>query len=164
VIKEATMTATPIYKAFALGVFRSSVFFICAVIAFTQREDRTGTILVTLVFLIDVASYHIIQVITISTEGVYTRVWRDTLTNRLFYERLFEKIRGHEDVDVDFLFKEASTRLAQDIKAFLKDTTVWSEWGGFKQTMMGIWSFLWLWISYAIFYGIAGLIGESMHH
>ena len=91
--KEATMTATPIYRAFALGIFRSSVFFICAVIAFSQREDRTGTILVTLVFLIDVASYHILQVITISTEGVYTRVWRDTLTNRLFYERLFEKFR-----------------------------------------------------------------------
>ena len=158
------MTATPIYRAFALGLFRSSVFFICAVIAFSQREDRTGTILLMLVFLIDVASYHILQVITISTEGVYTRVWRDTLTNRLFYERLFERIRDREHVDVDSLFKDASVRSADDIKVFLKDTTVWSEWGGFKQTMMGIWSFLWLWISYAIFYGIAGWIGESMRH
>jgi len=82
----------------------------------------------------------------------------------VFYERLFEKIRDREHVDVDLLFKDASTRSAQDIKVFLKDATVWSEWGGFKQTMMGIWSFLWLWISYAIFYGIAGLIGESMRH
>jgi hypothetical protein len=156
------MTVTPIYRAFALSLFRSSVFFICAVIAFSERENRTGTILLMLVFLVDVVSYQIIQVLTISAEGVYTRVWRDTLTNRFFYEKLFEKIRGREHVDVDALFKDASVRSAQDINAFLKDTTVWSEWGGLKKTMMGIWSFVWLWISYAIFYGIAGWIGESI--
>jgi hypothetical protein len=158
------MTTTPIYKALALGFFRSSVFFICATIAFSEREDRTGSILLMLVFLVDVASYQILQVVTISAEGLYTRVWRDTLTNRLFYEKLFEKIRDREQVDVDALFKDASARSTEDINGFLKDTTVWSEWGGFKKTMMGIWSFLWLWISYAIFYGIAGWIGQSIRH
>ncbi len=158
------MTATPIYRAFALGFFRSSVFFICAVIAFSQREDRTGTILLMVVFLIDVASYQIIQVITISTEGVYARVWKDTLTNRFFYEKLFDKIRDREHIDVDMLFKDATARSVQDINMFLKDTTVWSEWGGFKKTMMGLGSFLWLFISYGTFYGIAGWIGESMRH
>jgi len=112
-----------------------------------------------LVFLIDVASYIIMQVVTISTESVYARVWRDTLTNRFFYERLFEKLRDRDHVDVDALFKDATVRSAEDIKVFLKDTTVWFEWGRFKQTMAGIWSFLWLWISCAIFYGVAGLIG-----
>jgi hypothetical protein len=68
------MTTTPTYKAFALSFFRSSVFFICAVIAFSEREDRTGSILLMLVFLVDVASYQIIQVAVISAEGVYTRV------------------------------------------------------------------------------------------
>jgi len=158
------MTATPIYRVFALGFFRSSVFFICAVIAFLQREDRTGTILLMLVFLIDVASYQILQVVTISNETVYARVWKDTLTNRLFYEKAFDKIRDREHVDVDSLFKEATLGSTADVKAFLKDTTVWSEWGGFKQALMGMWSYLWLWISYAIFYGIAGWIGEGMKH
>jgi hypothetical protein len=136
----------------------------CAAIAFSEREDRTGTILRMLVFLVDVASYQILQVVTISAEGVYTRIWRDTLTNRLFYEKLFEKIRDREHVDVDALFKDASVRSTGDINAFLKDTIVWSEWGGFKKTMMGTWSFLWLWISYAIFYGVAGWIGQSIRH
>jgi hypothetical protein len=158
------MTATPMYKVFALGFFRSSVFFICAVIAFSQREDRTGSILLMLVFLIDAASYQILQVITISGESTYARIWKDTLTDRLFYEMLFDKIREREHVDVDSLFKEARTRSTEDIKAFLKDTTVWSEWGRFKQFLMGAWSFLWLWISYAIFYGIAGWIGEAIKH
>jgi hypothetical protein len=90
------MTATPIYRAFALGLFRSSVFFICAVVAFSQRRDRSGTILLMIVFLLDVASYQIVQVVTISNESVYARVWADTLTNRLFYEKLFEKIRERE--------------------------------------------------------------------
>jgi hypothetical protein len=156
------MTATPIYRTFALGLFRSSVFFICAVVAFSQREDRTGTVLLMIVFLLDVASYQIVQVVTISAESVYARVWADTLTNRLFYEKLFEKIRAHEHVDVDVLFKEATKSSAVDVKVFLKDTTVWSEWGGFKQTLAGIWNFLWLWISYGIFYGIAGWMGTAM--
>jgi hypothetical protein len=158
------MIATPAYRVFALGFFRSSVFFVCAVIAFSQREDRTGTILLMIVFLIDVASYQILQVITISNETVYARAWKDTLTNRLFYEKLFEKIRDRENVDVDSLFKEATIRSTEDINTFLKDTTVWSEWGKFKQALMGVWSFLWLWISYAIFYGIAGWIGEIAKH
>jgi hypothetical protein len=156
------MTATPIYRAFALGLFRSSVFFVCAVVAFSQREDRTGTILLMIVFLLDVASYQIVQVVTISNESVYARVWADTLTNRLFYEKLFDKIREREYVDVDALFKEATKSSAADVKVFLKDTTVWSEWGGFKQTLAGSWSFLWLWISYGIFYGIAGWMGTAM--
>src|SRR5258708_27843114 len=109
------MTATPIYRAFALGFFRSSVFFICAVIAFSQREDRTGTILLMVVFLIDVASYQIIHVITISTEGVYARVWKDTLTNRFFYEKLFDKIRDRGHIDVDMLFKDGTARSVPDI-------------------------------------------------
>jgi hypothetical protein len=121
---DLEMTTTPIYKAFALTFFRSTVFFICAVIAFSEREDRTGTILLMLVFLIDVASYQVIQVVAISTEGVYTRVWRDTLTNRLFYERLFEKFRDREHVDVDALFKDASVRSTEDINVFLKETTI----------------------------------------
>jgi hypothetical protein len=73
---------------------------------------------VTLVLLVDVASYHILQVITISTEGLYARVWRDTLTNRIFYENVFEKIRDREPVEVDLLFKNASARSAEDIKFF----------------------------------------------
>ena len=55
-----------------------------------------------IVFLIDVASYQILQVVTISNETVYVRVWKDTLTNRLFYEKLFERIRDRENVGSEF--------------------------------------------------------------
>jgi hypothetical protein len=39
--------------------------------------------------------------------------------------------RGH--VDVDALFKDARVRSSEDINAFLKDTTVWSESGGLQK-------------------------------
>lgn len=156
------MTITPIYKAAALGFFRSSAFFVCAVVAFSRREDKTGTILLMLVFLVDVASYHMLQALTITTESVYSRVWGDTLTNRLFYEKLFDKIRDREQVDVPLLFKEATKDAAADVETFLKDSTLWAEWGWFKKKLAGVWSFVWLWISYGLFYGAAGIIGGSI--
>jgi hypothetical protein len=72
---------------------------------------------------------------------------------------LFDKIRDGEHVDVDLFFKEATASAAEDIKTFLNDTTIWSQWAGFRQLLMGVWSFAWLWISYGLFYGIAGWIG-----
>ncbi len=110
-------------------------------------------------FLIDVASYHLLQVTVISTGSVYTRVWRDTLTNRFFYQRLFEDFRDRQHVDVEALvIKEATARSTEDIKTYIKDATFWSEWGGFRKTLMGVWSFIWPWISYGLFYGAAAWI------
>jgi hypothetical protein len=119
------MPITRVGRQFVHTVKATSGFFD---LLFSQREDRTGSILLMLVFLIDAASYQILQVITISSESIYARIWKDTLTNRLFEEKLFDKIRDREHVDVDSLFKEASTRSTEDIKVFLKDTTVWVPW------------------------------------
>jgi hypothetical protein len=124
------MVRIPAYRAVALGFFRSSVFFVVAVAAFAQREDRTGTILTTLVFLIDVATYHLLQVMVISNESVYSRVWRDTLANRFFYQKLLEDFRDRQHVDVEALFKQATARSGEDIKTYPRDATFWSEWGG----------------------------------
>jgi hypothetical protein len=50
----------------------------------------------------------------------------------------------------------------EDIERFARDGTIWFEWGAFKKTMAGIGCFLWFWISYGIFYGIAGVVGSSI--
>jgi hypothetical protein len=44
----------------------------------------------------------------------------------------------------------------------LKEKTIWAEWGGFKKTLAGIGYFLWFWISYGIFYGIAAFLGSFL--
>jgi hypothetical protein len=43
-----------------------------------------------------------------------------------------------------------------------KGGTVWYEWGGLRKFLLGVGHFLWYWLSYGIFYGIAGAIGTSM--
>jgi len=43
-----SVTPVSTHKAFALGAFRSSVFFIFAIAAFTERDPHTSTILITL--------------------------------------------------------------------------------------------------------------------
>ncbi len=57
--------------------------------------------------------------------GVLKRkLWADTLTNRIFYELVFERFRDKELVDVDELFKEATRRAVADIKNFEADSEV----------------------------------------
>jgi hypothetical protein len=150
------------YRAFALGFFRSSVFFFLAAGAFAEADIHTRSILVSTVFVLDVASWHLSQVILIAADSVYNRVWHDTLSNRLFYEKLFDRIRDKAHVDVPEIFKEGTVAARKDIENYLMDETVWYNWGWFKKTALGIGSFLWMWISYGIFYGIAGALGSSM--
>jgi hypothetical protein len=156
------LTITPFHKVFALALFRSSAFFVCAVVAFSQQEERTRTILLMRVFLVDVASYHVLMTLLMSNESVYSRVWGDTLTNRFFYEKLVAKVRDREQIDVPLLFGEADTDAAAVIKNNLKTSTLWSEWGWFRKTLAGIWRFLRLWIGYGLFYSAAALIGDFL--
>lgn len=150
------------HRAIALGLFRSSVFFFFAVGAFSESDPRTRTILVSLVFVLDATSWHLSQVALIAADGVYSRFWHDMLSNRFFYERLLDKFRDKEFVDVQALFKEGTVAAREDIKKYLTDETAWYQWGWFKRTLAGTWSFAWMWISYGIFYGLAGALGTSM--
>jgi hypothetical protein len=52
------MTPVPFHKAAAIGLFRTSVFFVFAIAAFAESDKHTQTLLLTVVFLLDVISWH----------------------------------------------------------------------------------------------------------
>lgn len=145
------MKLLAIHRAFALGMFRSSVFFVLAVIAFKQSDPKTQTILLTVVFLLDVVSWHLCQVIEMSAEGVYNRVWIDTLQDRFFIDGLLEDVRAGLGVNVAHQREESSRQTREDVERFAESATLWFRWGGFRKTLLGIAYFLWFWLSYAIF-------------
>ena len=156
------MTPLPPHRSLALGTFRQSVFFIFAIGAFIERDEHTRTILAVSIFLLDVASWHLSEVVAVYTHGVYNRVWHDTLTHRFLLEYLSDRIKAKQSIDVPELIKESTVAAREDIARYLRDNTTWYEWGGFRKFLLGVGHFLWYWISYGIFYGIAGAIGTSM--
>jgi hypothetical protein len=156
------VTPIPAHKAFALGAFRSSVFFFFAIAAFTENDQHTRTILITGVFLLDVASWHLCEVMNITGNIVYNQTWFNVLANRFIFQKVLERFRDREHIDFESIVKEGTKAAGEDIAVYLKDTTNWSEWGVFKKTVAGIGHFLWYWISYGIFYGIAGVIGTTL--
>ena len=156
------MTPVSTHKAFALGAFRSSVFFIFAIAAFIERDPHTSTILITAVFLVDVASWHLCEVMNITGNLVYNQTWFNTLANRFIFEKILDRFRDRAQIDFQLIVQEGTKAASADIAVFLKANTTWSEWGGFKRTLAGIGYFLWFWISYGIFYGIAGSIGAAI--
>jgi hypothetical protein len=154
----------PAHRVFALGAFRTTLFFFIATAAFAETDAHTRAILVLLVFVIDAASWHLAEIVLFSGNSVYNRVWHDTLSTRFFYEKVFDRIRAGERVDVLELFKEGAASAQEDLGKFLDDTTVWYQWGGFRKTLLGVGSFLWMWASYGIFYGVAGIIGSALRN
>ena len=156
------MTPLPPHRTYALGAFRQSVFFIFAVAAFSERDSHTSTILVTAVFLIDVASWHLCEAVGLAGNAVYNHVWFDTLANRFIFEKLADRLKYKQPFEVPELIKEGTTAAKEDIERFVRDGTIWAQWGGFRKTLHGIGYFLWWWISYGIFYGIAGALGQSI--
>jgi hypothetical protein len=83
------MSVTPIalHRASAVGAFRWTVFFFVAIAAFAQRDEKTGTILATLVFLIDVVSWNLGELIAATTVASSNQQWHSTLTDRLIFEK-----------------------------------------------------------------------------
>lgn len=155
------MTPLAMHRAFALGMFRSSVFFVLAVVAFAERDSNTQTILLTLVFLIDVVSWHLCQIIYWASEGVYNRVWANTLQDRFFVDGILEDVRAGAGVNVEHQRKESMRQTREDLENFVEGATIWFRWGGFRKTLLGIGHFLWFWISYALFYGCAAFVGGA---
>jgi hypothetical protein len=65
------MTPLAAHRSLALGTFRQSGFFVFAIGAFTERDEHTRTILTASIFLLDVASWHLSEVVAFDTHSVY---------------------------------------------------------------------------------------------
>jgi hypothetical protein len=158
------MSVTPIavHRAWAVGTFRWTVFFFVAVAAFAQRDEKTGTILATLVFLIDVVSWNLGELIVTITAASSNQQWHSTLTDRLIFEKLLDRFRDRQQIDFQQITQEGTRAATEDVNTDMRDATFWSDWGGFRKTLLGIGYYLWFWISYGMFYGAAGFIGSSM--
>jgi hypothetical protein len=97
-----------------------------------------------------------------SARTAFAIAFGDTLTHRFFYEYLLDRVKSKQNIDVPELIKESTTAANEDIARYLRDGTVWYEWGGFRKSLLGVGHFIWYCLSYGIFYGIAGAIGTSM--
>lgn len=100
----------------------------------------------------------------IASSGNYNQTWLNTLSDRIYFDHVLEAVRGGQGarIDPESLRQEAAKEASNDITRYLRDETVWFEWGGFKKTAVGVGYFVWYWISYGIFYGIAGVVGSSL--
>jgi hypothetical protein len=128
--------------------------------SFTSLQWRP--LLLTIVFLLDVISWHICEVTNINGHLVYNQTWFNVLADRFILEKLLDRLRDRQYVDFQEITKEGTKAAAADVELFLKEKTVWAEWGGLKKTLAGIGYFLWFWISYGIFYGIAAFLGSFL--
>jgi hypothetical protein len=156
------MNPIPTHKIVALGTFRSSVFFIFAIAAFMERDQKVAAILIPAVFLLDVASWHLCEVVGLTGNLVYNQTWFNVLANRFITQKILENFRDKQHIDFETIVQEGTKAAGADVAVFLKDSTVWSEWGGFKRSLLGAGLFLWHWINYGIFYGMAGAIGSTL--
>jgi hypothetical protein len=156
------MTPIAIHKATAIGFFRSSVFFIFAAAAFAERYQHTSTLLVTGVFLLDVVSWHLSQVITIIATESYNRSWLNTLSDRFILEKLLDRVRAGSQIDFEEVVKESTSAAGKDIQKFVRENASWAEWGWFRKSAAGFGYFVWFWVSYGILYGIAAIAGSFL--
>jgi hypothetical protein len=132
------------YRAFALGFFRSSVFFFLAAglslrrhpytIYFSFNRIRSGRCELAYV----TGNSHRRRPVC-TTEFGTTRC-------PIGYS---DRIRDKAHVDVQEIF-EGTVAARKDIENYLMDQTVWYNRGWFEKTALGIGSFLWMWISYGI--------------
>jgi hypothetical protein len=155
------MTPVAVHRAAALGAFRSSVFFLFAVAACAESNTQTRTLLLTVVFLLDVVSWHLCEAINLNGHLVYNQTWFNTLADRFIFEKLLDRFRDRQHIDFQEITKEGTKLASADVEVYLKDNTIWAEWGWLKKTLAGAGYFLWFWISYGIFYGIAAFIGST---
>lgn len=117
-----------------------------------------------MVFLLDVISWHLCQVVTVAAEAGYNKGWFNTLSDRIFLENLFDRVRDGSGsrLDIETLRRESAKDAVEDINKFLRENTVWSEWGWLKKALLGVGHFAWYWISYGVFYGAAAVLGSAL--
>lgn len=156
------ITPPSIWKAAAHGLFRWSAFFATAVAATALLDKQIGLTCLFLIFIIDVATANLIRTHSLLTDELYRRQWHDTLTDRFFYELTFERIRLGEQIYPDSLFKEATKLAEEDIIKYQKDSMISAEIGGLGKTITSVGTYVWQWVSYGTFYGIAWFVGAIL--
>lgn len=155
------ITPLTIWKAGAHGLFRWTAFFLAAVVAW-RLDGQIGTATLLIIFIVDVSTYNLVQVATYSADSVYTRQWFDTLTNRLFFGRLLNAVKEGSHIDTDYMFREATKESAADVTKFREDEDLKIQLGGFSKFMLSVWSYIWLCLSYGLFYGAAAFVGGAL--
>lgn len=156
------MTPIASHRLYALGAFRWSVFFFFAIAAFSERDGHTRSILAATLFVLDVVSWNICEAISLTGGALYNHVWLDTLTNRFILEKLADRVKLGQPVEVPVLIQESRVAAKEDVEDFVRANTIWADWGGFKKTLHATGYFVWWWVSYGIFYGTAGAIGQAI--
>ena len=73
------MTPIAVHKAAATGLFRTSVFFVFAAGAFAERDDHTRSLLLVGIFLLDVVSWHLCEVVNVNGHLAYNQTWFNVL-------------------------------------------------------------------------------------
>ncbi|MGL3104910.1 hypothetical protein [Bradyrhizobium sp. BR 1432] len=112
------MTPVSVHKAAATGLFRTSVFFVLAVAAFAERDDHTRTLLLVVVFLLDIVSWHLCQVVNINGSLVYNQTWFNVLADRFIFEKLLDRFRDREHIDFQEIIKEGTKSASADVELF----------------------------------------------
>ncbi|MGL3109564.1 hypothetical protein [Bradyrhizobium sp. BR 1432] len=77
-------------------------------------------------------------------------------------EKLLNRVRDRQPIEFEQISQEGTRAATEDVNTFLKDNTLWSEWGGFRKGLLGLGYYLWFWLQYDLFYGAAGWIGSSL--
>ena len=152
-----------ISQAIAYGTYKwIAVWFIIAICA---SKGQLGVAAGLVVVAVDIVAGGLFRGIALVLIEQSRQDWRDRLTNRCFYKILFEELRDGRsaNVDVDELFQFAAKEALADIKragdysaiqAGFLDTKAW-HWIG------GILSFLWLCVSFGVYYGSTLYLGSG---
>lgn len=156
------MTPTPLHKILALVVFRNSVFFVVAAVAFGQPDPTVRAICTTLVFLIDVATWWMFQAMTMAITSVHNSIWKYILTDRFIFRDAIGAIHSGTRFDHDAIEREALKDAIADINKSLNDNTIWNEWGAGWKALLGAGLFIWYWVRYGIFYLFAYMAGAAL--
>ena len=98
-----------------IGCFRGFIFFILATAAFSERDMKTSTILATVVFLLDVATWYVAEMIRFHGAVAHNYVWLNTLTDRFILEKLIENVRVGRAIDFNVITAEARKEALADI-------------------------------------------------
>jgi hypothetical protein len=131
------MTPVPVHKAAAIGLFRTSVFFVFAIAAFAERDSHTQTLLLTIVFLLDVISWHICEVTNINGHLVYNQTWFNVLADRFILEKLLDRLRDRQHVDFQEITKEGTKAAAADVSYFWRKRPFGPNGAASKKLLLG---------------------------
>ena len=152
-----------ISQAFAYGAYKWIAVWL--IIATCASKGQLGVAAGLVVAAVDIVAGSLFTGIALVLNEQSRRDWMDRLTNRCFYTILFQELRDGRSasVDVDELFQLAAKEALADIKRAGDDSAIQA---GFLDTKAwhwigGILLFLWLSVSFGLYYGSALYLGSG---